>query len=160
MLDLDHIKVVLFDFDDTLCIHTKRPQNTRSNVEYDASILRGENPWENDGIPSREMAAFIKMCVERNIHMGMISATGGSLSSRAKVEWVKSHYDVALNDYSVNHPARKVEELQSLAEYFHCERSEILLVDDLHSTLDAVASEGFLACSPMVIVEYCHMVQS
>lgn len=56
MLDFMKVKLALFDFDDTLCIHTVRPQ-VRDEVAYDVDIMCGKDPWP-DGIVPQSMGGI------------------------------------------------------------------------------------------------------
>ena len=157
MLDFMKVKLALFDFDDTLCIHTVRPQ-VRDEVAYDVDIMCGKDPWP-DGIVPQSMGGFVRMLDARSIPMGLISATNGFGRMKAKQEWVESHYGVHMDNYCVGTADRKLEMLAALQRrYAPIGRGELLLVDDLYSTLDEAAKEGYMACSPMEIAWYMELM--
>ena len=156
MLDLNKIKAALFDFDDTLCIHTRRPRDVRVETDYIMNFIREEDNWSGS-VPSKHMKKFIDICIKRNIQVGLISSTGYFVSMQAKHKWAEDNYGVKFENYCVGKPELKLVELAAIAQHIGCKKSEILLVDDLYPTLEKASIEGFTACSPMEIVNYIEL---
>ena len=152
MLDLENIRVALFDFDDTLCIHTKRPYGSvLTPEEYGEAVLSGGDPWPH-GVAPLVMQQFVAACHARAIHMGLLSATSTYTRAEAKVAWVTEHYGVVMKNYCVGLGGPKVMVLQEMARHFKLEPSQVLFVDDVFEYLEAASKEGFAACSPMECV--------
>lgn len=104
--------------------------------------------------PSKHMGVLLNHCKERNIHLGLISATGQSVCSKAKLEWVSNMYGLELENFCVDTAQSKVLMLTALAEVYNLNADEILLVDDYTYNLVDAANAGFQACTPMEVVEY------
>lgn len=154
MLKLEDICIALFDFDDTLCVHTKRPQSwALPDRQYNRDVLAGVNPWW-DGVAPAVMQEFVHLCLAMNIAVGLISSTGSYLRAEAKVHWVKENYGVDMPNYCVGSPDSKIWMAQSVCDYHHLTPDKVLFVDDLYDNLEKMGQEGFVACSPMEIVYF------
>lgn len=154
MLDLDNIRVALFDFDDTLCVHTKRPYaSALPPEEYSQAVLSGGNPWPY-GVAPAVMQQFVAKCHALDIHLGLLSATSTYTRAEAKVDWVTEHYGVVMRNYCVGLNGPKVMVLNEVARYFSVKPEQVLFVDDVFEYLEAASKEGFTACSPMECVYF------
>lgn len=151
MIKLDNIKYVLFDFDDTLCIHNKHGEGDDS--AYNVAVLSGMNPWKLCN-KSEHMQIFINICKAKNIKLGLISSTLSYKHMEAKQKWAEEGYDTTLENFCVGSPEAKIEIMKALAESQHIERHNIMIIDDLYLTLDRAVNNGFKACSPMEIVNF------
>ena len=49
MIDLDKLNYVLFDFDDTLCIHTRKKLLSYDSTDYMKSLLLNDSWWDKIG---------------------------------------------------------------------------------------------------------------
>lgn len=158
MLDLTDVSLVLFDFDDTLCLHTRRPQSKElPNERYSEDIFAGRNPWQ-DGVAPEVMKSFVRYCDKLGITMGLMSGTSSYLRAQKKVEWVKDFYGVTMENYCVNGQEFKLVMMQDLCRHFECEPMQILLVDDIFDNLERASEAGFYACSPMEVVYFMEQI--
>lgn len=154
MIKLQDIKLVLFDFDNTLCLHTKYTNNEDIEQAYDINILlEDKDPWENC-LVSSHLKQFMELCVERNIKIGLISATASSKHAVKKQNWVAEKYGFLPENYCVSSAENKIRMMRAITVTDEIDKSQILLVDDLFFTLEDAANAGFMACSPMEVVEY------
>ena len=156
MINLENVRLALFDFDDTLCIHKSHAHNDskKNSIKYYSNAVKlGAGIWKNSS-PSKHMGVLLNHCKERNIRLGLISATGQSVCSKAKLEWVSNMYGLELENFCVDTAQSKVLMLTALAEVYNLNADEILLVDDYTYNLVDAANAGFQACTPMEVVEY------
>lgn len=159
-MNLDNIRAALFDFDDTLCVHTMRPYSSAlSPEEYSEAVLSGGNPWPY-GVAPNVMQQFVAMCHARAIHMGLLSATSTYTRAEAKQAWVTSHYGVVMKNYCVGLNGPKVMVLKEVARHFNLHYTQVLFVDDALENLEAAAREGFIACSPMECVYFIEQYEA
>ena len=154
MINLDSIKIVLFDFDDTLCIHTNHSWNEDIEFSQTISILQlGKNAWSTCQISSH-MEKFMKECESKNIPMGLVSVVMSAKHMMCKQDWVLEKYGIFLENYCVGKAEDKIKVMRAISEAYGIPKSKILIVDDLWQTVSDAYNEGFLACSPMEVVNY------
>ena len=154
MIDFNLIKFVLFDFDDTLCIHKKHSSNSQDDLEYDKKVLlMGSRAWNNMD-KSIHMQKFMNVCKKKNIRMGLISATCSFQHSQGKHDWVFAQYGVDLENFCVGTFEDKLRIMIAISEAYEIPRNQILIVDDLWENLERAANNDFMACSPMEVVNY------
>lgn len=154
MIDFGKIKMVLFDFDDTLAIHEWHDNSPEEQLKYDKSVLTdGAGAWSHLR-PSRHMSEFMKSCAEANIKMGLISAGMSFQHLKGKADWVKEVYGYKLENYCVGRVEAKLDMMIALAEAYEIPRNQILIVDDYWLTLERAANAGFMAASPMEVVNF------
>lgn len=151
MIQLEKTKMVLFDFDDTLCIHSDH--RVPDDLDYSARVLKGEYAWTGCK-KSTHMEKFMKLCERLGIQMGLISQTVSYQHMQLKHDWVLQNYNIDIGNYCVGTLENKLVVLKALAEAHGFENSEIMIVDDLYMTLDLADAEGFLTATPMEIVNY------
>lgn len=153
-MKIEKIALALFDFDDTLCVHTHRPiKSPEKYVQINLHILAGVDPWPEGEVPSF-MYSFLHLCDSRQIPMGLISSTASYIRAEAKVAWVKRRYLLTLRNYCVASAEGKVGMMHTLATHFELSPRQILYVDDSHDNLERAAAEGFTACSPLEIERF------
>lgn len=155
MINLNNIDMVLFDFDNTLCIH--KSHNTAPDREYNKNIILGKNCYEKCDM-NTHMKKFMTACELRSIRMGLISSTVSYKHMQAKHDWVLNNYGADLDNYCVGNPESKIEIMIAISDALNIERNRILIVDDLCSTLELAANNGFSACTPMEVVNYIDLI--
>lgn len=153
MVDIENLKLVLYDFDDTLCIHGKHRGSREVDLTYDISVLAGNHDY-SDCKPNVHMMEFMKLCSKRGIHQGLISATCSYKHMELKSDRVAQHYGLKLDNFCVGSPENKLRLLAAIPEAYNIPRECILLIDDYAKTLNAAQAEGFMSASPMEIVNY------
>lgn len=154
MLVLENIKVVLWDFDDTLCIHKFHGSDSDSEHMYNVDVLlHGKDAW-NTGKPNIYMKRFMKLCSDKGIKQGLISSTTSYKHAIGKCDWVKDNYGVELENFCVGTFEAKLDMMLAIADAYNYERDAILIVDDFWENLERAANNGFQACTPMEIVNF------
>ena len=160
MLDLNRIKLVAFDYDDTLCIHQRHLEDKRYRGEsHSVLILCGEDEWK-DCLAPEFMKKFVRECQLRGIEMGLISCTDTYLRADAKLNWVNEQYGIKMKNYCVGTQEMKIPMLQDLQTSFKLQADEILYVDDMYAHLENASKKGFISCSPTEIACYVETLSS
>lgn len=156
MINFDNIKFALFDFDDTLCIHT-RHGSAHNDLERDSAILQGDLSVWRTCFPNTQISLFMQQLKKAGVPLGLISATRSCKHAELKKLWVKENYGVVLQNFSVGKRKDKVEVLKALAEAEGLKPEEILFADDCYKTVDEAANLGFQACTPMEIINFVNV---
>lgn len=154
MTDLSRVKIALFDFDDTLCIHQKADNFVAEY--YNVVMVEGRvSYWdEMHSQPNKQMKAFMDKLSVDNVELGLISATSFMCTAVNKIEWVKRKYGYTLKNYCTGDFDSKVQIIKALISADNLSPDEILFVDDLYSNVDAVAELGVQVATPMEVVNY------
>lgn len=160
MIDLGKVKVVLFDFDDTLCIHSDHVK--KSDTEYGkAMVARDSTWWDKQGCQmNRQMKNFMDLCNKKGITMGLISAVDFSCTAEAKVNWVANKYHYVLRNFCTGSFEGKKRIIQALLEGYEHKPENVLFIDDLYSNLEAVAELGVQTATPMEVVNYINSLDN
>lgn len=158
MIQIDKLKMVLYDFDDTLCIHLQHDydENNKQSIHlHNVNILKyGKDCYNENTTTSTHMKKFMKTCEKLGIRQGLISATTSYEHFISKQEWVKERYGINLENFCVGTVEAKQEILLAIADAYEYDRDEILVVDDMWQTLSQAALNGFQTCTPIEIVIY------
>ena len=162
MFDLEKVKMVLFDFDDTLCIHSNHEFCESNKIDYMIEMVKGNrNYWDEKGcLPNIQMKIFVALCNQKNKPLGIISATEMFLSMNFKRMWAEEMYKAKFANYCVSTDEGKLEIMEAICRAYNYEPSEILFVDDYHKNVSNATKLGFQACSPMEIVNYINKISS
>ena len=162
MNTLENLEMVLFDFDDTLCIHSHRSDSYEELMEYLSYIHSGETfpkSW-NKSKPNLQLKKFMDYLAYKNIPMGLISGVRDCKAAERKIEWVKENYGYSLENYCVSSQEQKMIELSTIAEVNGFHESQIALVDDYYENLGNAEKMGFTTFSPMEIVNLVNCFQN
>lgn len=148
MINFDRIKLALFDFDDTLAVHTEHGWNkgiakrqlvaAAAGKLYEASTLR----------VSYDLKTFVALCKEHDVELGLISASGFAPRVEQKMKWVEEHYGVRMQNYCVGSVAEKPDAIEAIRQAKRFCSDEILLVDDYYKVLSDVTKVGIQVVSP------------
>lgn len=159
MINFDNLKMVLYDFDDTLCIHENHYRDTDESIySHNIDVLKnGADSWHTCSI-NNHMKEFMELCREQGLRQGLISATP-NLHSAAKCEWVKQHYGIELENFCVSRAAEKVPTMRALSDVYGYQHYQMMIVDDFYEVTEAAGSAGFKACTPMQIVNYIEQLR-
>ena len=154
MNTLENLEMVLFDFDDTLAVHSQGHRISDHLMEYLSYIHSGETfpkSW-NKSKPNLQLKKFMDYLAYKNIPMGLISGVRDCKTAERKIKWVKENYGYLLENYCVSSQEQKIIELKVLAKVNRLHENQIAIIDDLYPNLEKAESEGFVALSPMQIV--------
>lgn len=164
-IDLEKLKMGVFDYDDTLFIHSNHKSG--DNTAYDMDILQFNNPLGEDGVDpwfttqsSVHMKKFIKYLKKVNpeIRMGLCSAIHLIPIAEAKIRYTEEHYRVKMENYCTmagdNTAQNKADMLGLICKTYGYEPHEILFVDDSWENRTACADLGINVLSPMEVVNF------
>lgn len=149
MWTVDDLKVVCFDFDDTLCIHSERVG--KGMFKYLCS-MHADNDYWNISKPNLQLKLFMDYLHAQGTKMCLIGGVDSFKEAERKVQWVKEKYGYSLENCCVSKQELKVVELEAIAELGGFYKKQIALVDDMYQNLEKAESEGFIALSPMQVV--------
>lgn len=152
--NIRNCKLALFDFDDTLIIHNNH--NTAKDPyehKYCVDMLKGEYDW-SCGMANRHMKEMMELLKAQGTQLGLISATFSFKHMQAKQEHIKEIYGIELENYCVGMPKNKAQLLEYLAEAKGLKKKEIMIIDDRYDIQQEAANNGFIALSPMQVVNY------
>lgn len=154
MIDLDKVKYVLFDFDDTLCIHTVRNELFSTTERYAELFAEEPETWATSQ-PNTQMSGFIQELKKRNIPMGLCSAVDCYKHSENKVKWVCREYGIEhLDNYCCGSAEDKIKVMLAMTSQLNLKPENILIVDDYWSTIYRAGREGFQSAAPMEVVNW------
>lgn len=153
MVKLDSLKMVLYDFDDTLCIHNNHTLYESSLHRHNVSVIRkGVGAWDNASVSSH-MKEFMELCESYGIRQGLMSATS-PYHSLHKCEWVEHSYGIELENFCVSSSEDKSSTMCVIADAYDYKHNQMIIIDDYWKVLTSASNEGFQAYSPMQIVNY------
>lgn len=149
MWTVDDLKVVCFDFDDTLCIHSERVD--KGMFKYLCS-MHADNDYWKDSEANLQLKLFMDYLHAQGTKMCLIGGVDSFKEAERKIKWVKENYGYLLENYCVSSQEQKIIELKVLAKVNRLHENQIAIIDDLYPNLEKAESEGFVALSPMQVV--------
>ena len=152
MNKLENLKMVLFDFDDTLAVHSQGHRISDHLMKYMINVHSGSKELWNTSKPNLQLKKFMDYLAYKNIPMGLISGVRDCKTAERKIKWVKENYGYLLENYCVSSQEQKIIELKVLAKVNRLHENQIAIIDDLYPNLEKAESEGFVALSPMQVV--------
>lgn len=132
---LENLKMVLFDFDDTLAVHSQGHRISDHLMKYMINVHSGSKELWNTSKPNLQLKQFMDYLAYKNIPMGLISGVHDCKAAERKIEWVKENYGYSLENYCVSSQEQKMIELTTIAEVNGLHESQIALVDDYYENL-------------------------
>lgn len=132
---LENLKMVLFDFDDTLAVHSQGHRISDHLMKYMINVHSGSKELWNTSKPNLQLKKFMDYLAYKNIPMGLISGVHDCKAAERKIEWVKENYGYSLENYCVSSQEQKMIELSTIAEVNGFHESQIALVDDYYENL-------------------------
>lgn len=116
-------------------------------------IINGEIDFVNAEVHKWQLP--VKPVIDKLIELGskrelyILSATANSVAADEKKVWLRDNFPMPKDHiYFVNQGRHKAEMLDNLRRKFRLHPSEVLLVDDMHSTLYDVKARGMNAMHP------------
>lgn len=152
MFDLTDVKLVAFDFDDTLYIHDKRNDTDKTDLEYYAGLMTKETDYYDPSRFSDIMGQLMFELNSRHIDMAVCSHTSFAGAAHTKVEAAEAHYGYPLINLCSGLPDYKHVILAAYALANGLKHEEILLIDDQYINLRNAEASGFKAANPMEVV--------
>lgn len=159
MKSLNKVKLVAFDFDDTLFAHNiHQIDYPYDKIMYFVKCLQSTQNARKDlwGKCSTNSVfeEFMNYCEKQDIVMGLISWTGSSICASEKVNYVKEQYHHKIKNWCVGSIEEKIQMLKALAKFYCLDAEQILIIDDnLHVLTDANMA-GFQCSTPIAFVNF------
>ena len=154
MIFLEDIKLVLFDFDDTLCIHQIRKKGNSNNFNI-AMLNRDINYWDcKNCYPNHQMKIFMKLCASIHVDMGLISAVTSCCEAENKIQWIFEKYGFKLKNYCTGNAENKINIIKALLQSSALTPQNILFVDDQYINILSVSELGLQTAMPLEIINY------
>lgn len=154
MIDVKKIKIILWDFDDTLCFHSDHTSALDEfDTEYNVGALLGKDVYYTCSM-NYTIKRFIDYAKRENKRQGLISGVDCFIHAKNKENWVIEHYGIELENYCVGSQEMKLGMLIAIAEAFNYAHDEILLVDDVWDNLERAADNGFQSATPVEIINF------
>lgn len=144
-VDLNNIKVAVFDFDETLAIHkdkdfTKHRSESEENFTnwYYNAYKNSDNFYEEiePCTKSEILYDLINNLRKENIKMYCLSGMKFSFHLKAKQTFVNKYYGNDIEVISTSEQDLKLKGIRIIAKINNCKLDEILFVDD---NLDVIA---------------------
>ena len=150
-INLKNIKVVIFDFDETLAIHKDKDfckHRIESEDKYLGYYLNAyQHPdifFDNiePCIKSEVLYNFINNLRKRGIKMYCLSGMKFSFHLKAKQSFVNKYYGDDIEVISTTSQETKVGGVKIIQKLNNCKLEEILFIDDNKYTLDLLNKNG------------------
>lgn len=150
-LDLDNIKLIVLDYDDTLCIHIHNGVTRPSEQDWDNLTKEAKENTYLDlvpCVPNKALKLFLDTYFEKT-EKHLLTWANTKRLIPARKAFIKKYYDTEyFTKYEIAHTREaKLKYLLAVAEYRDLDKNEILLIEDHPSTLDEARDAGFMAIS-------------
>ena len=153
-VNLDNIKVAIFDFDDTLAIHKDRDflkhrsenEDTYLNFYLNA-YLNPETFYENIEVCYKSSSLYKIINILKNNGAKLYCLTGMKFSFhlKAKQNFIHKYYDNDIEVISCYPQERKVDAVKIIQKVNNCDLTEILFVDDIENNVYKLNNLGVCA---------------
>lgn len=153
-LNLDHIKLVIFDFDGTLAIHKNKDFLKHRNESEEKRQKYYLNAYKNPDIfyeeiepcdKSEVLYNFVNGLRNKNIKMYCLSGMKFSFNLKAKQSFINKHYGNDIEVVSVGSQQLKLDGIKILAKANNCSLDKILFIEDLDDTVNYLKENGIYA---------------
>lgn len=152
LLDINKIKIVLFDYDNTVCLHPRH--NSEPSQPFINRVFKeGSSAWSHCST-NAQLADFMSLLKDLNIRMGLISATKYYPIMVAKLLWVKEKYGYNLENFCSGASEDKVKILEAISDTYGYSKEEIMIIDDYWLVCETCADAGFVSWTPMQVVNF------
>ena len=148
-LNLDNIKVVIFDFDGTLAIHRDKDFVKHRNESEDKRLNYYLNAYQNYtnffiDVESCDKSEILYNLVQelrsKNIKMYCLSGMKFSFHFKAKQYFINKNYGDDIELISVGTQQLKLDGIKIISKVNGCNLDEILFIDDLEDTVNFLKS--------------------
>ena len=156
-INLNNIKVAIFDFDDTLAIHRDKDYANKRNEDYNVFLDFYKNAYLNsdnfyDEIEVCDMSdslyKFIDMLRKQGTKLYVLSGMKFSFQLKAKTNFVHKYYGNDIEVIMARSQEMKVDGVKVLQRINNCRLDEILFVDELKENIDRFKNMGINALLP------------
>ena len=156
-INLDNIKVAIFDFDDTLAIHKDknyiehRNENEENLLNYYLSAYLNPNYFYDSIEPcdiSKSIFKLITILRKNNVKLYCVSGMKFSFHFKAKENFVHKYYGNDIEMISAKNQELKVEAAKIISKINNCNLNEILFIDDIVKNINTFNKIGINALLP------------
>ena len=150
-MNLDNIKVVVFDFDGTLAIHRDKDFLKHRNESEDKRLGYYLNAYQNvdtfySEIEPCDRSEILYKLVEelrsKNIKMYCLSGMKFSFHFKAKQSFINKYYGTDIELVSAGNQQLKLDGIKILAKANNCSLDEILFIEDFEDTITYLKGNG------------------
>lgn len=150
-INLNNIKLVIFDFDDTLAIHKDkdfskhRSESEENFVNFYYNAYTNPNYFYDEIEPctrSEVLYNLINVLRSKNIKMYCLSGMKFSFHLKAKQSFINKYYGEDIEVISTSSQELKLKGLKILQKISNCNLNEILLIDDRQDVVDLLIENG------------------
>lgn len=156
-INLNNIKVAIFDFDDTLAFHKDRDYKKNRNESeeklqnyYLNAYLNPEKFYEiNEPCNiSESILKLINILRKNNVKIYCVSGMRFSFHLKAKEYFVHKYYGKDIEVISTSNQDLKVDSIKIISKINNCNLDEILFVDDMEENIIRFENIGINAILP------------
>ena len=150
-INLENIKVVIFDFDDTLAIHKDKDFCKHRRESEDKYLGYYLNAYQNPNIFYEDIETCIKSEVlynfiidlrSKGVKMYCLSGMKFSFHLKAKQAFINKHYGNDIEIISTASQELKVDGVKIIQKLNDCKLEEILFIDDRQDVIDILSKNG------------------
>ena len=153
-VNLDEIKLVIFDFDETLAIHKDkdfikhREESEENFVNFFSNAYNNPDCFYDEIEPctkSEVLDKFIKKLRKRKIKMYCLSGMNFSFHLKAKQSFINKHYGKDIEVISASSQELKLKGAKILKKINNCNLNEIIFIDDKQDIIELLSHSGIKA---------------
>lgn len=150
-INLNNIKVVIFDFDDTLAIHKDKDFCKHRRESEDKYLGYYLNAYKNPDIfyediepciRSEILYNFIIKLRNKKIKMYCLSGMKFSFHLKAKQSFINKHYGEDIEVISTSSQELKLKGVKIIQKINNCNLDEILFIDDRQDVIELLTQSG------------------
>lgn len=155
-IDLNSIKVIIFDFDDTLAIHKnkdygkERRENNDKYLNYYLNAYLNPNTFYDTIEPciiSKQLQTVVEICEKQGIKMYCVSGMKYSFHLKAKEHFVHKYYSENIEVITTGSQESKCDAVRIIQRINNCNLNEIVFIDDIKENVinfNNMGIRGFL----------------
>ncbi len=150
-IDLNNIKVAIFDFDETLAIHkdTDFPEHRKESEEkfltFYADAYKNPSIFYEQIEPcirSEKLSNLINILRKENVKMYCLSGSKFSFHLKAKQLFINKYYGENIEVLSTSSQELKLTCTKIIQRINNCQLDEILFIDDRESVIQLLKDNG------------------
>lgn len=155
----EHIRLIFFDFDDTLFTHYTN-QRFRDDDIIMTSLLQTEAKEQGSGYkvydilgkPNQLMREFVEEETDK-IPKFCITWVADSIMLKFKKQWLDKYYPGKITDLvGTSSPERKMKTMQIIASAYGVPTNEVLFVDNKYDTVAQAIKYGFCGMTTVEVM--------
>ena len=144
-INLENIKVVIFDFDDTLAVHKDkefcehRRESEDKYLSYYLNAYKNPDTFYEDIEPCIKSEVLYKLILKlrsKSIKKYCLSGMKFSFHLKAKQSFINKHYGSDIEIISTASQELKLDGVKIIKNLNNCKLEEILFIDDRQDVVD------------------------